>query len=216
MRTMLSCRLSSSILGAFLIVLTGCASSPPSRFYQLNPVNPQTVAKQDSPSQGNVIVAVGPIRIPDYLDRPQIVTRSGQNELKLSEFDRWAGSLENDIILALVDGISSQLPGDRFSVMRWSPLLESKVPSSYRIEVQIIRFEGTPGGSVTLRALSGIFGKDRGLLFHREFGISEQVSGSSYDDLIDAMSKALESLSRNIAEEMKAVVQRDDEMRKKG
>jgi len=54
-------------------------------------------------------------------------------------------------------------------------------------------------GLVTLRAKWAIFGKDKGLLLKKESTISEQVHGNSYDVLVDAMSRALERLSRQIA-----------------
>ena len=187
------------ILTLFVMILTGCASSPASKFYQLNPIqNTTSVTSDGSPDQIQVI-AIGPVRIPDYLDRPQIVTRSGKNELKLSEFDRWAGSLESDVNRVLVEDISSLLPADRFSVVRWTPYLESQVPASYRVEVLVDRFEGTLGDSVLLKAQWEVFSQDRSLLLQKESRISEQMNGSSYDALVAAMSSALERLSRDIS-----------------
>jgi len=66
----------------------------------------------------------------NYLDRPHIVSRAGRNKLKLSEFDRWAGSLERDVARVLVEDISSLLPADRFSIVRWTPYLEGQVPAN--------------------------------------------------------------------------------------
>lgn len=176
----------------------------------------QTPETQGDSRHGGLIVAVGPLRIPDYLDRPQIVTRSGRNELTLSEFDRWGGSIENNIVRVLKEDLSAQLPPDRFFVIRWTPLIENQLPAAYRIQVLVNSFEGTPGGSVILRAQWGIFGKDKGVLFYKEASIVEQVNGNSYDALVDAMSKTLERLSLDIAEEVKVVVQKDNEMRTKG
>jgi uncharacterized lipoprotein YmbA len=153
----------------------------------------------DVSSYHGLVIAVGPVLIPDYLDRPQIVTRSGKNELKLSEFDRWAGSLESDVNRVLVEDIASILPADRFSVVRWTPYVESQVPSSYRIEVLVERFEGTLGDSALLKAQWGVFAKDRSLLLKRESRISEQMNNNSYDALVAAMSSALERLSGDIS-----------------
>jgi uncharacterized lipoprotein YmbA len=200
MRNIFFDRLASCIVGVLVVVLSGCASSTPSRFYQLNPVISRTVVAQDVPNQDSVIVSIGPLRIPDYLDRPQIMTRSGKNELKLSEFDRWAGSLENDVIRVLVENISTLLPPDRFFVTRWTPLMESQLPPSYRVEVLIERFEGTPGGSVLLKVQWVVFGQDKRLLVKKESNISEQVNGSSYGELVETMSRALQRLSRDIAD----------------
>ncbi len=187
-------------LALFVVILTGCASSPPSKFYQLNPVQSRTSVDHDVAPYQNLVIAIGPISIPDYLDRPQIVTRNGQNELKLSEFDRWAGSLESDVNRVLAEDISSILPVDRFSIVCWTtPYLESQVPASYGVEVHVDRFEGMLGDSVQLKAQWGVFAKDRSLLLKKESRISEQMHGNSYGALVAAMSSALERLSRDIA-----------------
>ena len=186
-------------LSLFVVILTGCASSPSSKFYQLNPVQSKTSVTRDVSPDHSLVIAIGPVRIPDYLDRPQIVTRSGKSELKLSEFDRWAGSFESDVTRVLVEDISSCLSADLFSVVRWTPYLEGQVPASYRVEVLVDRFEGTPGDSVLLKAQWGVFAANRSLLLKRESLIREQINGSSYDALVAAMSSALERLSRDIA-----------------
>jgi len=198
MRTIRLDRRALFTLALFVAILTGCASSPSSKFYQLNPVQSITLVSDVSPYHG-LVIAIGPVRIPDYLDRPQIVTRAGKDELKLSEFDRWAGSLESDVNRILVEDISSLLPADRFSVVRWVPYLESQVPTSYRVEVLVDRFEGTLGDSALLKAQWRVFAQDRRLLLQKESRISEQTNGSSYDALVAALSSALERLSRDIS-----------------
>ena len=200
MSTTLFGQRSAIILGAVLVMLAGCASSPPSKFYQLSSLQGQTQVAREGARDQSLIVAVGPVRIPDYLDRSQIVTRSGKNELTLAEFNRWAGSLEADVSRVLMEDISSLLPADRFFVVRWLPYLESELPVSYRVQLRIESFEGTPGDSVFLRAHWVISAKGKDVLLKKESAISEQVKGSSYDALVEAMSKAVEKLSREIAE----------------
>jgi uncharacterized lipoprotein YmbA len=183
----------------FALVCAGCASSVPCRFYQLSSLKAEGVASNESSHEKRITVAIGPLRIPDYLDRPQIVTRSAANELRLAEFDRWAGSLEKDTDRVLVEDISALLPADRFLVIPWVSASESAGSSLYRIEINIIRFEGTLGGSVSLKAQWAIFHREKGLLLRRESIISEQVHGASYGALVTALSDALTSLSREIA-----------------
>ena len=192
-------------LAVVALIFTGCAGSPQSRFYHLNAAKEQTSVTQSVIREGSLVVTIGPIRIPDYLDRPQIVTRSGKNEFNLSEFNRWAGSLEKNISLVLVDNISTILPADRFLVLRWSPIIESEIPSSYRVEVVVDSFEGAIGSSVSLKANWGIVTKNGILQGRRESVINEQVDGSGYDALVAAMSSALERLGRDIAEGIKSV-----------
>jgi uncharacterized protein len=202
-------QLSLFTISLLVVILTGCASSPSSKFYQLNPLQDSASITRDASSGRNLIIVVGPVHIPDYLDRPQIVTRAGANELKLSEFDRWAGSLENDVTRVLVEDISSLLAADRFSAVRWTPYLESQVPASYRVEVFVDRLEGTLGDSVLLKAQWAVFAGNGSLLLKRESMIREQINGRSYDALVAAMSRAIERLSRDIADGMNSVSQQE-------
>jgi uncharacterized lipoprotein YmbA len=199
-------QLSLLISGVFAVVLTGCLGSTPSRFYQLNSLENQTGVTQNISGEYRVMVSIGPLLLPDYLEGPQIVTRSGRNELKFSEFDRWAGALESDVVRVLVENISALLPQDQFSITRWSPYSESRSPSAYRIEVRVDRFEGALGGSVSLRAQWGLYAKDKGLLLKRESSINEHAQGSSYGALVEAMSVSLERMSRDIAEGIRSIV----------
>ena len=203
MRNTFSHLVAACTLGLLVAILSGCASSPPAKFYLLSAVTGQTVESRDVPHQGSMVVSIGPLRIPDYLDRSQIVTRSENNELKLAEFDRWAGSIENDIIRVLVEDISAQLPPDHFFVIRWTPFLDSQLPSSYRVEMSVNRFEGALDGPVTLKAQWGIFDKDKKLLFHQESVVVEQVNGNGYGAFVSAMSRAIEKLSMDVANEIK-------------
>ena len=150
-------------------------------------------------------VAVGPVRIPDYLDRPQIVTSSGDNEIRLAEFDRWAGSLDEDVVRVLVSNISALLPADRFFVTRWISVPQSVSAATYRVEVDITRLEGTPGKSVFLEAQWSLFHKEKGILLKRKSSISREVNGAGYEAFVAALSNTLEGLSREIAEAIRSL-----------
>lgn len=202
--------LSLCILGMVSMVCAGCASTPPSKFYQLSPAKSQAAVKHEVARESAVTVAVGPLRLPDYLDRPQIVTRTGRNELHLSEFDRWAGSLESDVIMVLLEDLADLLPADRFFVTRWSAILETQLHSLYWVELLVQRFEGTPGGTVELKAQWGLFSKDKRFILKRQSDITEPVNGAGYDALVGAMSKALDRLSRDIADGIVSVAQKSN------
>ncbi len=109
-------------------------------------------------------------------------------------------SRSDDVVHALVEGISARLPRSRFLVVRWSPMLGSQLTSSYRVEVIVNRFEGPLDGAVTLKAQWGVLGKDRSFLLRKESLIVEQVNGKGYGGYVNAMSRAIDRLSREIAE----------------
>jgi len=190
-------RLVACALGVLVTAQGGCATSPPSRYYQLHSALRPT-ARDEATSPDVLLVGVGPVHVPDYLDRPQIVTLSG-SRIDVAEFDRWAGSVEKDVARVLVEDLAALLPAERFFVTRWS----AHPPSpSCRVEVRVERFEGPLQGPVLLRAQWLVFAPDGRLLRGRSSSISEEVTGEGYVALVGAMSAALERLSRAIAEDV--------------
>jgi len=180
----------------FSFALSGCGSSRPAKVYILSAAQPPaTAAKGVIPSAPPATVGVGPIQIPDYLDRPQIVTRTAQHELVVAQFDRWGGSLRHDITRVLLENLSALLPSDRASVVPW---IRGGV-LQYRVAVEVIRFDVTPGENVWLRAQWTIFGQDGAVLLFQESNLKEPLSGRDYPSMVAAMSQALGSLSKEIA-----------------
>lgn len=183
----------------FAIVSAGCASSAPSRFYQLSSIGMKGHSSTGNSGEKRTVIAVGPLRIPDYLDRQEIVTRAGSNRLRVAEFDRWAGSLETDTVRVLTEDLSSLLPEDRFLVIPWVSASEAAVPSDYHISVDIIRLDGSLGGSVSLRAQWALFESGKGLLLRRESVITEDVHGRDYGAFVRALSNAVAGLGMDMA-----------------
>jgi uncharacterized lipoprotein YmbA len=188
-------------------VLTGCfGTSPDSRFYTLTPVENRNASLTTSP---DAAVIVGPITIPDYLDRRQIVTRSGQNRIVLAEFDRWGGSLDGEIMRVLVASLADRLVSRRIAVFPWkfAPLAEAR--TVYRIPVSVARFDGTPGEKVVLNAAWEVFvkgDKQEESLFTTESVITEEIKGKGYEELVAAMGKAVEMLGKEMADSVAAVI----------
>ena len=74
------------IAAGLCLALAGCGSSPPVHYYRLD-VTPETYVRDP---EGAVVLGIGPLRIPDYLSRSQIVTRAGNSEMIIDDFNRWA------------------------------------------------------------------------------------------------------------------------------
>jgi uncharacterized protein len=184
------------------ILLAGCSTTSSSRFYTLTPVQPSTAGIRTSVPDAAVLLGVGPVTIPDYLDRPQIVTRSSQNELHLSEFNRWAGSLQSDTARILRENLDILLAGDDVSVTSW----RRGIPGVYRVSVDVSRFEVTAETLVVLKAQWAIFAGDgANVLLVRDSDIREEVRGGGVEPIVAAMGRALGSLSREIAQGVRGV-----------
>src|SRR4029453_549757 len=90
------------LCGVALLVLSGClGSTPPTQFYLLPPRPSGDTAPPASAGPRDLTLAVGPVTVPPYLDRPQIVTRTSRAKLALADFDQWAGPLADTIARVL-------------------------------------------------------------------------------------------------------------------
>jgi len=203
-RVSLLCQISIPLILALLVFLTGCGTTKPSRFYTLNSLKAQdTTAQQTISSDGNISIGIGSVNIPDYLDRPQIVSHTSQNELSVDEFNRWAGSLDNDIARVLSEDLSILLSEEHVSVLTW----ERVVPVDYRIVVHVSRFDVMPDDTVLLKSQWSVFGRDGKNVLIRESKFSEHIDGKEYGARVATMSRVVEMLSRDIVEAVKQLIQ---------
>jgi len=191
------CRLALVTLGAFLILSTGCANTKPTRFYTLTSSSPSEKKSLSDPSSHNLAIGIGPIVFPEYLNRPQIVTRAGRNELRIAEFHRWAGTLRDEFCLALTENLSALLSTDRVFIYPW----KSFVPIDYQVALYLTRFDGEIGGNIILSSRLRILGgNDKKVLLSKKATFSVSAEGESYEALVAAQNRALAHLSVEIAE----------------
>jgi len=185
------------LLGALMLFLYSCAGkSASSKFYVLSPL-PQSAL---SPAEG-ITLGVFPVAMPDYLDRPQIVTRVSENELKIDEFSRWAEPLKENFYTVLVDNLSTLL--NSVKVIKTAQNLG--VPLALQVGVEVVQFDGVLGGDVVLIVKWGLFGEEgRKLLLAKRSSFREPTGAATYEALVAAESKAVAALSREIAEAIRA------------
>lgn len=183
-------------------VLVSCASSGASRFYQLQPLVQGASGQQPAAAGQSIVVGVGPVSIPDYLDRPQIVTRTVGNELRLAESHRWAESLQDNVTRVITENLSHLLPADYVIALPWAGASRLK----YQVTVKVVQFDGTAAGRVHLRAdwsiLDGTSGK---VLLMRKSNIRVTAASPGYEPLVAAESQAIAEFSRQIATAFKTL-----------
>src|SRR5512135_2395711 len=97
------------LLLAFLI--GGCVGSPPTKLYTLTALG--APAAETRPEATPAVVAVGPVVLPDYIDRPQIITRKSAYQLELAAYDHWAAPMYDMVPRVLAEDLASRLPSDR-------------------------------------------------------------------------------------------------------
>lgn len=176
------------------VVLSGCASSAPSRFYTLSSNSATAMIPQ-----ANYSVSVGPVSVPAMVDRPQIVIRTGPNQVFINEFDRWASPLKNDIARVIVENLVSMLGSTQVTIFPQS----TSADASYRTVIDILRFDSEPGKSVTLDALWVVSSAKGGQSRRGRTTHTEATQGGDYAALVAAHSRILGQLSADIANNIK-------------
>ena len=178
-------------LGALSLALCACRTVP-ENFYTLNPVAPPAAAA--AAGAPRCTVAVGPVHVPEMVDRPQLVVRRSPNRVEVLEHHLWAQPLHAEIARVLAADLSGRLPAAH------------AVPASgyagahadYRIAVDIEQFDAAPGEGVTVQALWTV--RHAGATLHTgRSALREAVQADGYEALAAAYARALARMSSEIA-----------------
>jgi uncharacterized lipoprotein YmbA len=191
------------VLISLWIFLGGCGGSPASRFYVLSPMPASEDHVQIKTDNGCYAIGIGPVTLPNYTDRPEIVTRVSPNKLNLGEFDRWAEPLVDGFPRILMENLSTLVCADPMTLFP----LRGPRPIDYRVEVEVLRLDGTLGGSASLIARWIIIDeKESRVLLTRKSNLSSPAAADGYEALVSAQSQNIAALSREIAEGIKTVM----------
>ncbi len=181
-----------------LVAGIGCSRPNLEVLHTLGPISSET-ARPSSPltSMG---LEVMPVRLPEALQRPQLVVSSGPGTLSLLETHRWGNSLDKDIQRVLVENLSLLMGTD--AVVAYPQ--GERVKATRRLEMEVHRLEGKPGGTLTLQATWMIALPQGGqALLFRKTTLQRPVQGLDAEALVNAHSLILGDLSREIALEIK-------------
>jgi hypothetical protein len=206
MTAIFSKRLTALVSLLFLIPLCGCLGrSQPTRFYLLQPLCSVPAEKTAALKLEGMHIGVGPITLPEYVDRPQIVTLVGPHQLDLADFDQWSEPLRESVPRILGDNVSALLSTQHIYLYPWTGSLQI----DYQVEVDINRFDTTHGGEAVMNARWTILeGNSKEILVRKHAVITQVADGTGYAALVAAESRLLETLSREIAAAIKAIAQK--------
>ena len=182
------------LLGAaLLVVLAGCNTTPPPRLFTLEA---RPAARENGAAS---VVMVRSVELPHYLDRPEIIRRTSPYELKYSEYERWGEGMRDMVTRILVENLAMRLPKSEVSAGTGPLTLRARAT----VEVEIVRFDADPDGTVILAARWAVQRDGKGGRLQSE---RIRVPGTSADtaQLVAAMSDALGQLGDRIALELAA------------
>jgi uncharacterized lipoprotein YmbA len=191
------------MLCSVLTVFGGCASSTkPSKFYVLSAIPQSETATQTTTDNVDMLIGIGPITLPAYLNRSQIVTRTSENELNLAEFHLWAEPLKDNISRVLMESLSGMLNTNQIAIYPWRT--SSRI--AYQVTLDVIRFDVGFDGNAMLNVYWTIFGKDgKEALLTKKSVFSASEGSKNYKAIVAAQSLTLIEFSREIASTIKKI-----------
>lgn len=175
-----------------LAVLSGCAGSPKISFYTLDaPAYPET----SSGGSARPTILLGPVTLPEMLDRPQLVIRTGNHRVEIVDTSRWAQPLKSELARALAANLAHDVGTLRVFLAGQGMSFDPDM----RVAVDILNFESRPGTEVAIEARWTIRSREGGApLTGRSFA-RETVHGEGHELLVAAHGRALARISREMA-----------------
>ena len=128
----------SGLIACVALLVTGCVTGEEvsTRFWLLSPLPASTVALE-APREPALALDIAALRLPQYLQRPQLVTRSTDNEVVLAEYEQWGGNLAKNMMRVLAQNLSRLLSTPEITLFSRRPARTSDL----RIEIDVLQFE---------------------------------------------------------------------------
>jgi len=187
-------RVALMALAAAAGLAAGCGTTPDSAFYTLS-----AEAGAESARKSNISIAVGPVTVPEAVDRPQLVISTSGNRVKIEEFHRWAEPLKAEIPRVVATQLGRDLGTPRTAAFSDVALTDPDV----RVLIDIQRFESRRGGDATVDALWTVRARGEKRITGRT--VARESAGDSYESLVAAHRRALATVSRAIAEAIRSM-----------
>ncbi|ABP34783.1 membrane integrity-associated transporter subunit PqiC [Polynucleobacter asymbioticus] len=186
------------------LLLWGC-TSPKTSYYKLN-AEPIPVMTSVS---NKMRIMVGPVSVPARMDRPQLVTQAAGSEVEVYEYHRWAGSLKGDVGRVISSNIARNLGAPNV----WNFAQSTQAQYDYQVLIDVQNLESVQDGDVVVDVLWTIKPSAPVIKNQAQSArtkcvpqeimgrslVREPVSGSGFDALLSAQSRAFSKVGDDIA-----------------
>ncbi|MCL7488956.1 MAG: PqiC family protein [Desulfobulbaceae bacterium] len=186
------------VLLVLVLLMAGCPRTAPVSYYQLSSnVAGKTVI--DGAAMDGKVIGIGPIRLPERLDRPQIITGMDANRLQVSDSHRWIEPLPENISRVLRENLSILLQTERFLFYPWS----RSATVDYQLIVDVVRFDGEGYKTANLEIIWSLEdGKGTTVLQRQRSRYQAATPTPDHQGLVSALSETLTLFCREIAGEL--------------
>jgi len=188
------------LITTFSLACCGCLSvpnSPVPKFYTLQATSLGENKQLDiSPK---FIIGIGPVEIPEYQNRPQMVTQDSDGMLKFAQFERWGESLDSGLARLILENLTAMFPQAGFQIFPCN----FSIPLDYQIIINVVQLENQLDKDVLLTTQwTVVDSKTKEMLLTKRSQIRQPVSPQTYSGIASALSRAVTLLSREIGENL--------------
>lgn len=176
------------LLLVLALLLTSCGSAE--QFYRLSPDGPAPLRTS------GLAVGIGPVDLPGYVDRPELVFQSDANEYQVPSKVRWAGPIGENFTRVLAADVGRRLGSGNVLPAPWPPNASLR----YQVSVSVRQFHAVSGGEAVLEATWRVEEPGtRQIIRTRNGSFRERIAGDGYGPVVAAESRLVAQLAEAIS-----------------
>ncbi len=183
-------------IALLMVLLAACGSSPRNNYYLL------TSDVTEAPSGNSPSIGIGPIAVPEYLNRTSLVYSKQGNRLQISSTERWAEPLEAGIIRIMSANLASQLDTQDIRSFPWGP---AQSPD-YGVAVSLWQLDANEQRALLAAEWRIVHPASGDSVARRIVTLQQPMPGGEFnvDQIARAYSELFEQLSTLISEAIEA------------
>jgi uncharacterized protein len=198
---------------ALALALCGCSVLSPqkdqTRYFVLTPIADPSQSTSSEVANGSqmLTVGLGPISLPPYLERPEVITRLNNSEFSVSETDHWGESLDSNVARVLGQDLSGASPRINVIPFPWG----KKTRIDYKVSLEFLRLEQTVEGKVKVVANWTIRrGADNNKVVRRGTTVFSAAAGNNQISATAALSEGVADVADEIVQILEGLPQARD------
>jgi uncharacterized lipoprotein YmbA len=184
----------NSFLVIVLLGLMACGSNPVEDHYYSLVLAADDVMAPVRSEERKAQLIVGPIQLPEYLNRRGLAMQIDSNQIQTANHHFWAEPLEEAISKVLVRDIANLASGvtlDR-GAGRWTD------PGDCRLRIEFDKFHATDRSRVVSSGRYWISSADSDV--RQEFDVTESISADGHAHAVAALRRSLGTLATQITD----------------
>ncbi len=181
--------LHAGLLFAAMLGLSACGGAT-QKYYQL------TSDGAAPTGTSGLSVGVGPVSLPGYMDRAELVFQSGPNEFQVPSDAHWTGGLKENVSRVLATNLGRRLHSGNVLAFPWNPGAKLR----YQIAVDVSQFHAISGQGAVLEVSWRVLNSDGSNTIRRGNGaFHAPIVGDGYGAVVAAENNLLGQLADSMA-----------------